>query len=481
MATDHFAPTMGPSDAVLWDIERNPVLRSTITAIAVFDRAPDWERLQARMDRASRLIPRLRQRVVTPALGIGPPRWVIDEHFSLDFHLRRVRAPEPGDLQAVLDMAAPLATQGFDRARPLWEFTLVEGLVDGGAALIQKLHHSLTDGIGGVELALSMLDGERDPGPDEPLPVAPEAGDGRPLSAMRASLGEQVASSLDRMGRLPADGAGAVASFVTDPVGALRNTVTMATSVARILAPIPETASPILTGRSLDRQFATAEVPLADLHDAAHAAGGTLNDAFLATVIGALRRYHQRNGTDVAELRVTMPISLRRSSDDLGGNRFAPARFACEADIDDPAERMRRLGDAARRWRAEPGLAATDVVAAVLDRLPSSITTAILGGMLEHVDAVATNVPGMPERTYLAGAELIREYAFAPTSGAALSVALLSHLDTACLGVVVDAAAVANVDDLMACFEEELAAVIALADGTAPDERSDDDREGVTR
>src|SRR5207237_6950046 len=109
-------------------------------------------------------------------------RWVADPDFDLHYHLRWVRSPDPGSLRTLLDLAQPLAMQGFDRARPLWEFTVVEGLADGKAALIQKVHHSITDGVGAIKLAMHMLDLEREPtvGPG-PMPDAPVSEASSPL------------------------------------------------------------------------------------------------------------------------------------------------------------------------------------------------------------------------------------------------------------------------------------------------------------
>ncbi len=118
------------------------------------------------MDRVSRLVPRLRQRVRGHALSVAPPRWDVDPNFDLDYHLRFMRAVGAGTLREVFDIAEPIAMQGFDRARPLWEFTLVEGLDDDRSALITKIHHAITDGVGGVKLLMEMLDLEpRTPSP----------------------------------------------------------------------------------------------------------------------------------------------------------------------------------------------------------------------------------------------------------------------------------------------------------------------------
>ncbi len=97
----------------------------------MLDRSPDRERLTDSLERATRLVLRLRQRVVSNPLSIAPPRWEVDPNFDLDYHLRWTRAGGDGSLRDLLDMAQPIAMQGFDRARPLWEFTVVDDLADG--------------------------------------------------------------------------------------------------------------------------------------------------------------------------------------------------------------------------------------------------------------------------------------------------------------------------------------------------------------
>jgi diacylglycerol O-acyltransferase / wax synthase len=156
-----YSNKLNESDSTLWSIERDPGLRTTIVAIALLDRAPDWPRLRNTLLSVSEDVPRLRQKVVEPPLRMGAPRWVEDPHFDVDFHLRRVEAPQPADFRTVLDLAGPIAMDAFDKDRPLWEFTLVEGLEGGRAAFIQKVHHSFTDGVGGMQMARLFLDEKR--------------------------------------------------------------------------------------------------------------------------------------------------------------------------------------------------------------------------------------------------------------------------------------------------------------------------------
>src|SRR5439155_3496042 len=109
MSTQRFAHHMSDFDVLMWNIEKDPILRSTIVAVGILDREPDFDRVRRRLDRASIAIPRLRQRVVTPPFRIGPPRWADEPGFDIDFHLRRVRLAAPGDHRRLLELVAPIA------------------------------------------------------------------------------------------------------------------------------------------------------------------------------------------------------------------------------------------------------------------------------------------------------------------------------------------------------------------------------------
>lgn len=455
--TAGFRQYMSDADTLMWNIEGDPLLRSTITAVALLDSAPDWDQVVRRVTEASDAIPRLRQRVVGPRRGRVVPEWVDDPTFDPAYHLRRVVAPPPASLQTVLDLARTFAMSGFDKARPLWEFTVVEGLDGGQAALIQKVHHSMTDGVGGIKLAMELFDRERDAGRRiRPKPTTPEP-------VVESSRSGPLPRLLRSAVQAPGVAARAGARLLRAPVEALNDAAAEVGSVAKLLAPVSEKLSPIMTERSLSWNFTAFDVPLATLKDAAACGGGTVNDAFLGAVTGGLRRYHLRHDAPVDRLRMTLPISLREETDPLGGNRFTPARFVVPVDIADPVERMRVVGRLVRRWRGEPALALTDTLAAGLNRLPKPAVIGIFGGMLKNVDFVATNVPGLPKPMYLGGAAIVREYAFAPPSGAATNIAFLSHCGIGCVGILTDVAAVPDPEVFTACLREAFDEVLALA------------------
>lgn len=449
---------MRSSDAFSWAMESDPGLRSTIVDIAVLARSPDWDQIWERFDRASRRLPMFRQRVVESPLP-APPRWEDCPDVDLGFHLQRVAAPRPGTFDTVLEMARLAEMADFDRTRPLWEITLIDGLEDGGAALLCKLHHSLTDGIGGVQIAMTLADSAETPWRLEPMPAEPKPRTPRPwdaLSDVARFDADLVATAL--VWSLTA-GPGLILNGVRRPV----NTVTLvgatAASIYQTMRPITHTGSPLMTGRKRIRHLGVHQVPMPALRAAGHVGGGSLNDAFLAGVTGGLRRYHQKHGVAVGDLHMTMPISLRTDRDPMGGNRITLMRFDVPAGLADPARRIGRIHERATRERNERSLPYTQLIAAAMNLLPHWY----IGATLRHIDFVASDVPGIPVPVSIGGAAVRMNYAFAPTIGAGFNVTLMSYVDTCALGINADTGAIPDYDVFHDCLVAGFDEVLALA------------------
>jgi WS/DGAT/MGAT family acyltransferase len=456
-----FEHRMSASDALMWNIEKDPMLRSTIVAVAVLDRAPHREKLVARIDRATRLVPRMRQRVVSSPLSVAPPRWAVDPNFDLDYHIRFLNAPDAGSMADLLRVAEPMGMQGFDRARPLWEMAVVEGLEGGRAAVIQKIHHAITDGVGGIKIAMHLVDLDREPANalEDDLPPAPEADEWsygrRMVDASRHEVSRQVHRLRRTLSRLP--------GAATDPVATARNGAATLASVGRLLRPVTEPMSPIMRRRSLSVRFDSITVPLADLKAAANMADAKLNDAFVAAVTGGLRRYHAHHGAEVEALRMNMPINIRdHETESLAGNQFVPARFAVPIHIDDPLERMRTVRQLVTSQRAEPALRFTGLIAEALNRLPTSVTTQVFGDLLRGIDFTTSNVPGVDFPIFLAGAQLEALIPFGPLAGSAASVVLVSHLDQVNMGINMDPAAIPDTERFVECLRDGFDEVLKL-------------------
>jgi diacylglycerol O-acyltransferase len=458
-----YGSRMSDSDALMWTIEKDPLLRSTITAVSLLDGPVDADRFREKVERASRVIPRLCQRVVGNPYSLAPPRWEVDPNFDLAYHLRCVSAGGAGEERDVLELAQWVAMQGFDRARPLWEMYIVDGMAGGRSALIQKLHHAITDGVGSIQIALTLFDLERDPGDAGALPAALDAhvlGSVDRFVDAATFVGRQQAGRLQRSVGSVVDG---LQSLLADPVQAARRLGDTVGSVGRLLAPATAQLSPLMAGRSLSVRFDTLVRPLDDLRAAAKAADGKLNDAFVAGVAGGLQRYHAALGSPVEALRMTMPISIRtEATQGVAGNQFVPARFPVPMAIEDPVERMVAIRSIVTAQRGEPALALTQPLAALLNRLPTSVTTGVFGGMLRGVDFVTSNVPGAPIPLYAAGAEIVQQFPFGPLSGSSANITLLSWLDQVCIGINVDPASVTDADAFSACLAEGFDEVIAV-------------------
>src|SRR5262249_43372629 len=143
-----------------------------------------YDELVAHIERRLHLVPRYRQRLAYPPFGAGPPRWVDDAHFNVRYHVRHSALPAPGGEAERRRLAGRLFSQQLDRAKPLWELWLVEGVGDG-FAVIAKTHHALVDGISGVDIATVLFDLERDP---VPPPEAPPTWSPRPEPSGAALL-----------------------------------------------------------------------------------------------------------------------------------------------------------------------------------------------------------------------------------------------------------------------------------------------------
>ncbi|NLA36595.1 MAG: DUF1298 domain-containing protein [Actinobacteria bacterium] len=458
---------MSDTEALMWSLEKDPALRSTITVLFVFDRTIDRDVLSSRFERISRVVPKLRQRVRTNTLSAAPPRWETDPFFDLAFHLWWVRAPGKATMRDVLSLAEPITMSGFDRARPLWRALVVEGLPAGRSAIIFKLHHSITDGVGGIQLQLQLLDLEAD---------APERGTPEPPEVHVLSQPERFADAIDhqtRQGLGLFTKAARVAldvaqEFVQDPLTTLRDGAGLAGSISRVVRPTAYPLSPLMTERSLSVHFDTLRFDGGELKAAAKAAGGTLNDAFVAGIARGMHRYHVEHGVDCDELRFAIPINLRAApgageggSGDEAGNAFVPARLELPIDITDPIAMMHAVHDRVDEARHEPANELVDGLSGLINRLPTAAITPVFLAATQAVDVTASNVPGPPVPMYLSGAELESQIPFGPLGGAAVNITLLSYVRDVNLGIVSDPAAVTDPNRLTAClaagFEEILA------------------------
>jgi WS/DGAT/MGAT family acyltransferase len=446
-------------DRIMWVIERNPLLRSTITAITVLDEAPDRARVLRRVDRATRVVPRLRQRVVWNPYSIAPPRWEFDPHFDLAYHVRFVAAGRRNTFDDVIMLAEPIVMQGFDRDRPLWEFVVVEGLAGGEAALITKLHHTITDGVGAVNLMLELIDLERDPDREPDMPPEPDV----VVLNQRQRFHGALRHELQRQRALAQRGLDVLDRLREEPAAAARDAIAVVGSAGRAVRSGIRPLSPVMQARSTTGSIHTFDVSVAALKNSARIADAKLNDALVVAVANGLHRYHEAMGAPVDRLRMGMAINSRapdRAGD--GGNDFVPTRFEVPVSVADPIEHMRVVRDLVREQRAEPMLTLMEPLAGIVSRLPRVLVTNLFAAALSGQDFNVSNVPGSTIELFFAGTRIVSQYPIGPLGGAAVNVTLLSYLDTAFIGLHLDRAAVTDIDLFVDCFQQGLETVVQV-------------------
>jgi WS/DGAT/MGAT family acyltransferase len=443
---------MSDAEGLMWRLEKDPYLASTFGTISILDRSPDFDRLRARMARAALAVPRLRWRVQPAPVNLSAPVWVDDEEFDIEYHVRRVALPRPGTRRQLFDLATQLIADPFDRTRALWQLTVIEGLRGGKAAFVQKMHHAISDGIGGITMSLQYLDFERD-APDPP-PIDPadvETAEPPPPPSASESMRDLVAGGF----RLPIGVARQVKGLLATPAeipnfsGAAFDTFR---GVVNQLADVDRARSPVWTERSLQRHIEVARVPFTATKDAAKRLGGTVNVAFLTAAAEAASRYHIEVGAPVEHLRASMAISTRTAAS--GANAFSLARLLVPTGAMPIGERFRAINEVATAARESSDTASLSTLATVMTALPTSLVSRIARQHSQTVDFATSNVRASPVPVYIAGAQLLENYPIGPLGGVAFNVTLMSydgHLD---MGAHIDPAAIADPGLLRDCLED---------------------------
>jgi diacylglycerol O-acyltransferase len=457
------AATLSAWEAVMWRAEGLHQTRSTGVLIELLDREPDWDRLVRAHDRLTSAIPRMRERIVEPPVPIIAPVWSPDPHFDLSYHLQRVRLPGDGSTAELHAFIAQFASRPLDPHRPPWEAVLVSGVHNGKAAYLFKPHHSLTDGLGLLQL-LDLTHGHG-PHPDPPRNTSRRAA--RPVTTPSGLITERLtARAISAPGDLLRGTVHGVGRLAGDPLGTAARAVRFGASLRRVLTPVAAPRSPLLRDGGPGYRLLTLDVPLRQMKAAGRAARGSVNDAFLAAILGGVRRYHEKFALPVDFIPMAIPISLRTDADPLGGNRFAAARFTAPVGESDPIARIAAIHNFITDARGEPALGFLDLIAPVLGALPSSVLSRIAGEMTGAIDVQASNMGGVGRELYLAGARVTGLYPMGPRPGVAAMVTMVSYGENCCVTVNFDPEAITDADTFATCLREGFDEVTALAGAT---------------
>jgi diacylglycerol O-acyltransferase / wax synthase len=441
-----------------------------VGALVVFDgRPPRLKDLVAHVESRLDLVPRYRQKLAESPLETGRPFWIDDPCLNLHYHVRHTALPRPGSEEQLRLLAGRLFSQRLDRSKPLWELWLVQGLApddDGGErerfALISKTHHSMVDGVAGVDIATVLFD-------LEPAPAETPEPDPEWSPHPEPSAAELVAQNVVDAARRPLSLAGEAVRALSHP----RRTATQAreavTGVAEVawagLNAAPPTALNVKIGPH--RRLVWVRSGLSDFKHIKDSLGGTVNDVVLTVVTGALRRWLLGRGiqTEGLELRALVPVSVR-SDDQHGklGNRIAAMRGPLPVYVEDPVERLAVVREEMKGLKDSKQAHGAEVLTALESFAPPTLLAQAsrLNFSTRLFNLIVTNVPGPQFPLYLLGRELrdIFPIAFLPENHA-LAIAIMSYNGRINFGLLGDYDALPDIDDIGLLIEASLSELLA--------------------
>jgi WS/DGAT/MGAT family acyltransferase len=449
-----------------------------IGAVLVCDgEPPSREDFAAHIRSRVHHLPRLRQRLAFPPLGLGTPFWVDDPDFDLAGHLSRVKLPAPGGEAAFHDLVGEILTPPLDRSRPLWQLVMVEGLEGDRFAIVYKTHHALADGFSAVDIGKLLFDPEANPVPSrEEAPWDPQQPPSRGALLARAFSG--VWATLRRMTRWLGRAArqpGPAHKRAADGVAGLWE-VTSA-----LFKPAPKVPLNVEIGSA--RSFNWAEFALADVKRVKNAFGVTVNDVIMAATAGALRRWllDREVSIDEMELKALVPVSIR-TIDQEGelGNKLTAMRGPLPVGVTDPVERLRAVHagmDALKSSKQPLGAEAIwglndwfrDFAPPLLLR-----PTAAINFSTRLFNLLVTNFPGPQIPFYVLGREVTGVFPVGFLARRhALAIAIISYNGKIGFGILADRAAMPDAGLLSRYLDEavdELTAAARVASGGESDD-----------
>jgi WS/DGAT/MGAT family acyltransferase len=460
---------MNHADAA-WLHMDQPTNLMVITGVLWFEETPDWGRVRELIqERFVDPYPRFRQRVVEGRPPVSGPHWEDDPNFDLDLHLHHVALPAPGDRAALAELVADITATPLDPEKPLWHFHMVDGY-EGGAAMVQRIHHCIADGIALSRVLLSLADDAPDEGarPIEEPPTGKATGGGarNPLAAISDATKGAVSALTGAAGALAHESLEVTRhpSHLLDLAAATRKD---ADALAKVMlrGNDPHTALKGEMGIAKGVSWSTP-IPLAEVRELGHATETTINDIVMTAVAGAFRTYLDRHGDVVEEVTAMVPFNLRNPFEPLPstlGNRFGLVFLGLPVGTAGRRVRLRKIHERMKKIKhSHEGVVAYGVLD-VMGRTPEGIEQRVIDLFTAKGTAVVTNVPGPAEPVFLAGTPVSGVLVWAPCSGdVSMTISIFSYNGELTVGLMADAGLIPDPDELVGDFEHELRALLEL-------------------
>ncbi len=436
-----------------------------ISGVMIFDTPIDRARLIELVHERLLVYDRFRQRVREPLLGLGLPRWEIDPHFDLNYHLPQVSLPAPGSQLELQQMVGDLMSRPLVRAHPLWRIYYVENY-QGGCALVPVLHHCIADGLALVQVLLAMTD----PQPNASVfqrPVPPDRTGVRPAGFAPFRPLTQLIDTTTGLARMATREALLTLSEPARVTQAASLGALSVDAAAKLLLTSPDQKTVAYGPCGVEKRAAwSSAIPLSDVIRAGRALRGTVNDVLLATATGALRRYMEQRGQETTgvNIRAMIPVSIRAAKDlNKLGNQFGLVILSLPIGVSDPLlrlqvlkRRMDEIKDTPEALVAFGILSATGLTSRQIEKIVVDI-------FASKVSAVMTNVPGPRRLIYLAGQRLNSLMFWVPRGGnIGLGLSIVSYAGNVYVGIATDAGLMPDPQAIVDAYHAELADLLRL-------------------
>jgi WS/DGAT/MGAT family acyltransferase len=450
------ADRLSPLDASFLFMEESTTPMH-VGGLMTFDDTPDFDpdRFVAQIGERLAGVPRYRQKIREVPVHLGLPVWVDDPGFELDYHVRRSALPAPGTDAQLRELVGRLMSRQLDRARPLWEIYLVEGLSDDRFAIVTKIHHAMVDGLSSIDVGTVLLD-------VSPTPRESPADDWHP--APEPSGLELAADAVQEQLLRPQLVFGTAQRALLDVQSVARTGGAMLAAARSASRPAP--ANPLNAPIGKQRRYATSAGALDEYKAIRKEHGGTVNDVVLTVVTGALRRWMTTRGEPVratTTVRAMVPVSVRaRSTGGKMGNQISALFVDLPVGEPDPVARLKAISAAMAGHKGSGhAIGASALIGLVGLATPTlhSMSARLTSSMSSRVfNVVVTNVPGPQFPLYAMGARMRDMYPVVPLAkGQAVSIGITSYDGGVFYGLNADRDAMGDVDVLADAIGASLA------------------------
>jgi WS/DGAT/MGAT family acyltransferase len=449
---------LGAQDAAFLLFE-SPTVHTHIAATQIFELGPlgtedggvDIAAIKRATEAVLHLIPRYRQKLAWIPV-FNHPVWVDDRDFNLDYHIRHSSLPRPGGIDQLKRLSARIMSMPLDRARPLWETWVVEGLEGDRFATITKIHHCMLDGESGVDLAQILLS----PDPKSRLPEDVPAYIPRPAPTAM----ELFRDELTQRASLPLHALRGFRNFSRETENLRDEIALRARAVGELVgwAVRSPSETPINGPLGPHRNFDWLTMPLDDVKAVRRALGCTINDVVLTTVTGAVRRFliRRRVRPEEIDFRVSAPVSVRREEEKGKlGNRVSSWIVRLPLGEEDPRKRLNAIHSVTQDLKSSKQALGVEMMMAVAEWTPGILLSLGARAASGPINMIVTNVPGPQFPLYMLGAKLLAPFPQVPLlEGTGIGVALFSYDGNLVWGFNADYGLVPDLEHFRQAIEE---------------------------